>query len=235
MTLPSFCGCACRFESYLVANPKTGFLVTRLVYIPILFCETSVTCNSDITNYDVLRGYIVFLDCWHWKFLLNINKIGNRTLRRLSLVFWTISTFIREPLKRLEITTLNTCTSNLRSPEFGCITYAESAMYNLTKITGIHVHVIHNNFWLTCSSKLATAKVTKTISRTAASSWRVAMAFVLESWHENRINETKKDNKQYFLWLCYGFTAQFGYPFTVMVNTYMCWYQTSSCTYSVCL
>ena len=30
--IAGFCGCACRFESYLVENPKTGFLVTRLIY-----------------------------------------------------------------------------------------------------------------------------------------------------------------------------------------------------------
>ena len=31
--LASCCGCAGQFESYLVANPKTGFLVTRLIYV----------------------------------------------------------------------------------------------------------------------------------------------------------------------------------------------------------
>ena len=48
-TIASLCGCAGRFESYLVANPKTGFLVTRL--ISFLLSQAHLLCLFDLWFY----------------------------------------------------------------------------------------------------------------------------------------------------------------------------------------
>ena len=91
MTLASLCSCAGRFESYLVANPKTGFLMSRLILNSsvrkcLYFCSNFSLCLLPQHNDPK------FSDRQVWA-----NSVGRSSLIRIDTVciFWTHYSIIK--------------------------------------------------------------------------------------------------------------------------------------------